>query len=352
MSHPAPTVGIIVNPASGRDLRRLTASAGLYSSTDKASAVQRLLAAFAATGIQRVLLPPDMTGIAAAVLKASNGPHAASQRWPQLSILDMPLRQSVEDTRLAARQMAAQGVALIAVLGGDGTHKAVAAEVGDIPLLTLSTGTNNAFPELREATSAGLAGGLVAAGRIPVQVGLRRNKRLLVRDPARALCEWALVEVAVSPQRFIGARALSRAEDLAEVFATFAEPHAIGLSALCGLWCPVSRQAAEGAWVRLNGQAEQALLAPLAPGLLQGCGITAAGPLTPGVAYSLSLAAGTLALDGEREIEFCEHDRPTVTLDAHGPLSIEVEAVLAYAARHRLLAVGREHPQHPANHPC
>ena len=22
------------------------------------------------------------------------------------------------------------------------------------------------------------------------------------------------------------------------------------------------------------------------------------------------------------------------------------------AARHRLLAVGREHPQHPANHPC
>ncbi len=48
--------------------------------------------------------------------------------------------------------MAEREVALIAVLGGDGTHKAVAAEVGDIPLLTLSTGTNNAFPELREAT--------------------------------------------------------------------------------------------------------------------------------------------------------------------------------------------------------
>ena len=78
----------------------------------------------------------------------------------------------------------------------------------------------------------------------------------------------------------------------------------------------------------------------------------AAGPLAPGVAYSLSLSSGTLALDGEREIEFSEHDRPTVTLDAHGPLSIDVEAVLAYAARHRLLAVGREHPQHPANHPC
>jgi predicted polyphosphate/ATP-dependent NAD kinase len=73
-----PIVGIIANPASGRDLRRLTANAGLYSSTDKASAIQRLLAAFGATGIGQVLLPSDMTGIAAAVLKASQGPRPAS----------------------------------------------------------------------------------------------------------------------------------------------------------------------------------------------------------------------------------------------------------------------------------
>lgn len=351
MPQPALTVGIIANPASGRDLRRLTANAGLYSSTDKASAIQRLLAAFGATGIAQVLLPTDMTGIAAAVLKASQGPLARDQHWPALQIVDLPLAQTVADTRLAARQMVERGVALIAVLGGDGTHKAVAAEVGETPLLTLSTGTNNAFPELREATSAGLAGGLQASGRIPASIGLRRNKRLLVRVPQQGLCEWALVEVAVSPRPFVGARAISRSEDIAEVFACFAEPHAIGLSALCGLWCPVSRKAAQGAWVRLNPQAEQALLAPLAPGLLQGCGITAAGALTPGVAYSLSLASGTLALDGEREIAFAEQDTPTITLDHQGPLTIDVEAVLAYAARHHLLAVPRDHRQHPA-HPC
>jgi len=349
MPQPAPIVGIIANPASGRDLRRLTANAGLYSSTDKASAIQRLLAAFGATGIAQVLLPTDMTGIAAAVLKASGGPVARDQHWPALQVLDLPLTQTVADTRLATRWMVERGASLIAVLGGDGTHKAVAAEAGDVPLLTLSTGTNNAFPELREATSAGLAGGLVASGRIPSSIGLRRNKRLLVRVPEQGLCEWALVEVAVSPQRFVGARALSRSEDLAEVFACFAEPHAIGLSALCGLWCPVSRQAAEGAWVRLHPGAEQALLAPLAPGLLQGCGITASGALTPGVAYSLSLSIGTLALDGEREIEFAEHDTPTITLDHRGPLTIDVEAVLAHAARHHLLAVPRGHRQLPAN---
>ncbi|MPQ55004.1 hypothetical protein, partial [Citrobacter telavivensis] len=94
-----------------------------------------------------------------------------------------------------------------------------------------------------------------------------------------------------------------------------------------------------------------ALLAPLAPGLLQGCGITASGALTPGVAHRLSLASGTLALDGEREIEFAAHDTPTITLDAQGPLTVDVEAVLAHAARHHLLAVPRGHRLHPAT-PC
>ena len=44
-------------------------------------------------------------------------------------------------------------------LGGDGTHRAVALASGDIPLATLSTGTNNAFPALGEATVVGLAAG-------------------------------------------------------------------------------------------------------------------------------------------------------------------------------------------------
>ena len=343
------TVGIIANPASGRDVRRLTANAGLFSSTDKVSVIQRLLAAFGATGITQVLMPTDMTGIAAAVQKNSRSRQAREQHWPALEFLDLTLRQSVEDTRQAARWMAEREVSLIAVLGGDGTHKAVAAEVGDIPLLTLSTGTNNAFPELREATSAGLAGGLYASGRVPAEIALRRNKRLLVREPSRGLCEVALVDVAVSPLAFVGARAISRASDLAEVFVTFAEPQSIGISALCGLWLPVTRQEPHGAWMRLDPQSPEALLVPLAPGLLQGCGVLESGYLQPNEPQPLCLSAGTLALDGEREIEFNPHDRPTVTLDAGGPLSIDVNAVLAHAARQRLLAIDRDHRQHPVN---
>ena len=124
-----------------------------------------------------------------------------------------------------------------------------------------------------------------------------RDRRLLVCDAARGLREVALVDVAVSPLRFVGARAISRAQDLAEVFVTFAEPQSIGLSALCGLWFPVSRQAPGGAWMRLDPQSPEALLVPLAPGLLQGCGVLAAGPLEPGVAHGLSLSAG---IEGDR----------------------------------------------------
>ena len=44
--------------------------------------------------------------------------------------------------------------------------------------------------------------------------------------------------------------------------------------------------------------------------------------LTPGVAHRLSLSSGTLALDGEREIEFAEHDTPMRLLAAIADLTL------------------------------
>ncbi|KPA94678.1 hypothetical protein PF70_05331, partial [Pseudomonas asplenii] len=76
-------------------------------------------------------------------------------------------------------------------------------------------------------------------------------------------------------------------------------------------------------------------------------GIVASGNLEPGVPRLPLLAAGTLALDGEREIEFVAADRPSITLELDGPLSIDVEAALAFAAHHHLLAVAGK----PVNHP-
>lgn len=42
--------------------------------------------------------------------------------------------------------MAERGARCIVTLGGDGTNRAVAKESGAIPLVPISTGTNNVFP--------------------------------------------------------------------------------------------------------------------------------------------------------------------------------------------------------------
>ena len=58
--------------------------------------------------------------------------------------------------------MSLQEISAVAVLGGDGTNRAVVKGWPDIPLLPVSTGTNNAFPKFIEPTVAGTALGLIA----------------------------------------------------------------------------------------------------------------------------------------------------------------------------------------------
>ena len=65
------TVGVIANPMSGRDIRRLVASASVFPNAEKASMVVRLTAAAGALGVGRVLVSTDAFGVSAAVLRES-----------------------------------------------------------------------------------------------------------------------------------------------------------------------------------------------------------------------------------------------------------------------------------------
>ena len=60
--------------------------------------------------------------------------------------------------------------------------------------------------------------------------------------------------------------------------------------------------------------------------------IGTARALEPGVAERVFLDRGTVALDGEREIEFSPGDRVRVTLARDGPRVIDVPALLAQHA--------------------
>ena len=333
-SKPPLAVGVIVNPASGRDMRRLLGWVSVFPTSEKVNVVLRLLSAMGSLGVEVAWMIPDSAGIALRVKDSADIARASrGMPMPQVRLLDMVPEDGKADSAIAAGLMRLHGVQMIAVLGGDGTHRAVATACADVPLATLSTGTNNAFPESWDATLVGIAGALVLRGQVSAELGLRRNKRL--RVSGSGIDELALVDVCFSRQLSTGARAVWRAEDLVELFVTFAEPTAMGLSSIAALSSPVSRDDPFGSHVRFGeGRLLNALVMP---GTLAGVSIADVRKLPIGVPVHLQAGQGTLAFDGEREFEVAQDNQLQIELDWGGPLTLAVAPVLAEAARKGLL---------------
>ena len=72
----------------------------------------------------------------------------------------------------------------------------------------------------------------------------------------------------------------------------------------------------------------------LAPGLVTEVAVAGFAALEPGEPSRWPPMPGTLALDGEREIERRGEDAATVRLGA-GPLRIDVDAVMRHTARRK-----------------
>lgn len=324
------SVGIVANAASGRDIRRLTTGASVFDNTEKGSMVARLMAGLGATGVARVLMMPAGGGLAGTLVRRLET-RRDDLPVPELDLLGWRPTETARDTDRAVAEMLGRGVSAIAVLGGDGTHRVVSRSCGEVPLLALSTGTNNAFPDLREATVAGLALGLVATGR-GGEGALRREKLLEVTVNGAAR-DVALVDVAASFQRFVGARAVWNPADVGEIVVAFASPSAVGLSSIAGLLDPVGRYAPQGLHVRLADPATASLRldVPLAPGLVVPVGIAGHERLEPGGVARLAPGAGVVALDGERELELRAGDAVEVRL-VQGPRTIDVDRVMLNAA--------------------
>src|SRR5499427_1761733 len=329
-------VGVVANPLSGRDIRRVVTRASVFPTAEKANMIQRMLTAFDAVGVHRVLLSTDLGGISASVFRAIERRRGQDVRWPEVEFLDgQPIRQTAQDTVDAVRRMVTAGARVIVCLGGDGTARVTASAAGDVPMLALSTGTNNAFPAVREATVAGLAAGLVATGAVPADGVIARAKLLEVRVGDRT--ETALIDIAVSTQRQVGARAVWDPATVTQLFCAFAEPDVVGLSSILGQLSPVARHEPYGVAAHLAPEAEAQVLAPIAPGLVMPVGVRNIERMRPGVRYPVDARAGVIAVDGERELTFQPGQRPTVRLRDDGPRCVDVPAVLAASARLGLL---------------
>jgi predicted polyphosphate/ATP-dependent NAD kinase len=351
MAHPASPlpatdacIGVIANPVSARDIRRVVANAGNLQITDRVNIVLRLLQAARAAGVARALLMPDRGGIRALLERHLKRGDAT---LPRIDWLDMAPTSTVEDTFAATRLLQRAGVAAIVVLGGDGTHRAVVRELhaagSMLPIAGLSTGTNNAFPEMREPTITGLATGLYAAGRIAPDEALLANKLLEVRiegDGHATRQDVAIVDAVITHDRSVGARALWKTGSLAAAYLAFCEPEAIGLSSIGALLQPVGRRERGGLAVQIAAHATDALTllhAPIAPGLVLPVPIAGWQRMAPGEPLPVQQAAGTVALDGERELAFETGQRVAVTLREGAFRTLDVARCMAAAARDGLL---------------
>jgi predicted polyphosphate/ATP-dependent NAD kinase len=332
-------VGIIANPVSARDIRRVIAHASNLQIAERVSIVLRLLTTLKALGVTRVLAMPDKAGLRALLHRHLQRERPDGSPFPAVEYLDMEVTSTVEDTFEAARRLRAAGVRALIVLGGDGTHRAVVRECADVPIAGLSTGTNNAFPELREPTLVAMAVALHATGRIGADEALAWNKVLEVAVGEQRR-DIALVDAVISTERCIGARAVWKTEQLSAAYFTFADPTCIGLSAIGGLLQPVGRYEPQGLAVTLATEAADrrlTLRAPIAPGLLAEVPIAAWEPMPAGRSFEVRHAGGIVALDGERELPFEPGERVRLTLRPNAFPTVDVTRCLRLAAQRGLL---------------
>jgi hypothetical protein len=356
------TVGIIANPASGKDIRRLVAHGSVFDNDEKVSIVKRVLLGLQAVGVEQVWIMPDRFGIG---LKALDGLKLSIKA----DLLGMSAFFNQDDSRRAAGLLAERGARCIVTLGGDGTNRAVARACGQVPLMPISTGTNNVFPQMIEATTAGLAAGLVACGKADAAVNhapridiylssshpLVPSPLLGEGEPAHIRSEtlplspaWergsggeglpddiALVDAAIYDERFVAARAIWDGTKIREVVLTRAEPGNIGLSSIGAHLLAGAHPHGHGVYLRLDGSG-QPVRAPIAPGLFQTVYVVEHRLLAPGDQIVVRRERPcVLALDGEREIELRAGASACLRLNPVGPRVIDPRKAIEVAAQAR-----------------
>src|SRR5262245_52786981 len=320
-------VGIIANPASGKDVRRLVGAASVVDNNEKVNVVRRLFAGLAATGVHRVHYMPEHFDI---VGRALDGLRLEIEARP----LAMRFEGRPRDTLVAVERLVGLDVACLIALGGDGTARLVGSRSGETPLVALSTGTNNALPSWIDGAVAGVAAGLIASQRVDLALCAPRAKRLDVRidDRGHPVDDLALVDVAISRERFVAARAIWEPDQLAELFLTRAEPGVIGLSAVGAHLAPTGRGEPTGLWLRL-GEGGPRVRAPIVPGMVREVAVREWQRLEPDRPVELRPGGGVVALDGEKEHELSADAVVGVTLTRLGPRVVEIRNTIDQAAR-------------------
>ena len=315
-------IGIIANPASGKDVRRLVARASVFDNQEKQAIVRRALVGMAQTGDHEVAYLDDGHGIVRGALED------AGKTLRGEAVASTELGNAL-DTISAARAMREAECDVVMTLGGDGTNRAVAIGWRDVPVIPISTGTNNVFPVLAEATVAGAAAGVIASGLVGLkEVALQHKLVQVAIDGERE--DIALIDAVLSNERFVGAKALLEPEQLRLALLTRADPAAVGMTSIGGLLTPLSDREDFGLLLELGGDGAW-VNAPIAPGFYRKVGIAKHRLVNFAEEITVS-GPGILAFDGERERVLKPRQNAQLSLSRSGPYVVNVEKTMHLAA--------------------
>ncbi len=224
------------------------------------------------------------------------------------------------------------GCGAVLVLGGDGTNRCVARAWSDAPIVPLSTGTNNVFPVMVEATMAGAATGLVASGRVAIEEAARRAKVVHVQIEGEA-DDLALIDAAFLVGDRVGNLLPVDPALIRHLVLARSEPTAVGASAIGGLTCPAGADDEFGVEVECVAHegGGQVVLVPISPGLYRNVHVADSRRLELGKTVRLA-GPGVLAFDGDRERTLAPSQWVGLSVRRDGPRVIDVAKTLRLAA--------------------
>ncbi|MDF1643613.1 MAG: NAD(+)/NADH kinase [Pseudomonadales bacterium] len=325
------TVGIIANPMSGRDGRRLAARASSVPHESKRLQITRAVVGAIAAGADHIVVVNEPRRISSgAVENLTLNAH--------FTYLDVNITHNAAETIDAVEQMKALDCKALIVLGGDGTNRIVAKAWPNAPIVPISTGTNNVFPLMVEATLGGMAAGLVASGKLPLEDAGQPSKVVRIEIEGEPE-DVALIDAVFLINDIIGNAMPYESDSIRHIILARAEPASVGISPVGGLLCPSNAEDEFGVEVRCcdHGEGGKLLLAPISPGLFRSLHVKSAEKLELGKVVEIT-GPGILAFDGDRERVLEPGQKAYVRVVRDGPHVIDVHKTLQLAAERELLS--------------
>lgn len=322
------SIGIIANPASGKDIRRLVSHATVIDNNEKINIVERIVLGAQALGVKKVFVMPDSYNMGYRVEDKLN---SCNELKCEINVVNMQRFDGMEDTVKAADYMEKSNeIKCIITLGGDGTNRAVAKSIKNTPIITISTGTNNVYPTMLEGTIAGMAAAAVASGRFDESKYKIKDKRIEIYKDEE-LIDIALIDAVISNDLFIGSKAIWNMDTIEKIIVTRSHPASIGFSSLVGCKEIIYPEDDFGAYVDINSGNEK-IKAPIAAGVVES--IQVSEPVILGFNDEYEFIAedrGIIALDGEREVEFSKDQKLVFKIRRTGPFHVDVIKALEVA---------------------